>query len=84
MPKDTIVTVTSKGQATIPKKMREKHKIGRKALVVDTEDGVLFKPIVEPETERGSLRGILKNSTSTELINEGRVRADKNKTKGRA
>ena len=32
-----IVTVTKKGQATIPKKMRVRHKIGKKALVVDTE-----------------------------------------------
>src|SRR5579863_2190253 len=33
-----VVTVTKKGQATIPKKMRERHGIGRKALVEDTEE----------------------------------------------
>ena len=38
---EAIVTVTKKGQATIPKIMRDKHKIGRKAFVIDTEQGVL-------------------------------------------
>ena len=33
---DSVSTVTEKGQATIPKALREKHGIGRKVLVVDT------------------------------------------------
>lgn len=28
---ETIVTVTKKGKATIPKKLRDKHKIGKRS-----------------------------------------------------
>jgi hypothetical protein len=35
----SVVTVIKKGQATIPKKLREKHRIGKKALAIDTEEG---------------------------------------------
>ena len=53
---EAVVTVTKKGHGTIPKRMRERHGIGRKALVEDTEEGVLLKPLPSPSRERGSLR----------------------------
>ena len=67
-----MVTVTKKGQATIPKSLREKHKIGKKALVVDTEAGVLFKPISDPLAEKGSIIFLFKGKTSKQLIKEAR------------
>jgi bifunctional DNA-binding transcriptional regulator/antitoxin component of YhaV-PrlF toxin-antitoxin module len=67
----SIVTVTSKGQATIPKHMRERHKIGRKALVVDTPRGILVKPVPSPASEKGSLKGMISKS-SAEIMSEVR------------
>ncbi|MFN3655455.1 MAG: AbrB/MazE/SpoVT family DNA-binding domain-containing protein [Candidatus Nitrosotenuis sp.] len=69
---ETVVTVTKKGQATIPKELRDKHKIGKKALAVDTEEGVLLKPVPDPLMEKGSLRELFRGKTSKELIDEAR------------
>lgn len=69
---EAIVTVTKKGQATIPKRMRERHGIGRKALVEDTEEGVLLKPLPSPSTERGSLRPYFEGRSSKEIMEEVR------------
>ncbi len=43
---ETLVVVTKKGQTTIPVKLRKKYKIeeGTKLAVIDTKDGILFKP----------------------------------------
>ena len=43
---DCEVVVTRKGQTTIPVKLRLKYKIeeGTRLQVVDTNDGILFKP----------------------------------------
>ena len=71
--REVISTVTEKGQATIPKALREKHGIGRKVLVVDTRDGVLLKPIPDPSTEKGSLKELFGRTTSQELIHEARI-----------
>jgi AbrB family looped-hinge helix DNA binding protein len=40
------VTVTKKGQTTIPVRLRKKYKIeeGTRLQVVDTEEGILLKP----------------------------------------
>jgi AbrB family looped-hinge helix DNA binding protein len=40
------VVVTRKGQTTIPARLREKFKIeeGTRLQVIETEDGILFKP----------------------------------------
>ena len=81
-----VVTVTKKGQATIPKKMRERHGIGRKALVEDTEEGVLLKRLPSPSMERGSLRSVLEGGSSKEIIEEARraeSAREKALTKGR-
>ncbi len=69
---DTVVTVTKKGQATIPKELREKHKIGKKVLAVDTEEGVLLKPVPDPMMEKGSLRELFEAKTSKQLVKEAR------------
>ena len=69
---EAVVTVTKKGQATIPKIMRERHGIGRKALVEDTEEGVLLKPLPSPSMERGSLRSVFKGKSSKEVMDEVR------------
>ena len=67
---EAIVTVTKKGQATIPKKLRAKHKIGKKALVIDTKEGVLLRAIPDPSVEKGSLRSLFKTKTSHEIMKE--------------
>lgn len=69
---DIVVTVTKKGQATIPKKLRDKHRIGKKAMAVDTKEGVLLKPIPDPLMEKGSLKSVFVGKTSRQLIEEAR------------
>jgi bifunctional DNA-binding transcriptional regulator/antitoxin component of YhaV-PrlF toxin-antitoxin module len=69
---ETIVTVTKKGQATIPKELRDEHKIGKKAIAVDTKEGVLLKPIPDPLMEKGSLKDLFKGKTSRQLIEDAR------------
>jgi AbrB family looped-hinge helix DNA binding protein len=56
------VTVSSKGQITLPKDLRDRHhlKLGEKALVVDVPEGILIR------RGRRSLRGILKGSLDVE------------------
>ena len=51
-----VVSITSKGQATIPKELREKYGFNNKAQVIETPEGILFKPLRIPEEEYGSLR----------------------------
>lgn len=43
---ETEVVVTRKGQTTIPAKLRAKYKIeeGTRLEVVETDEGILFKP----------------------------------------
>jgi bifunctional DNA-binding transcriptional regulator/antitoxin component of YhaV-PrlF toxin-antitoxin module len=73
MSKQLVVTVTKKGQATIPKSMRERHRIGKKALMVDTDLGVLVKAIPNPAMERGSLKELFGKKTSRDLMSEIRA-----------
>jgi bifunctional DNA-binding transcriptional regulator/antitoxin component of YhaV-PrlF toxin-antitoxin module len=70
---ETIVTVTKKGQATIPKALRKKHKIGKKVLAIDTAEGVLFKPVQDPVMEKGSLKELFGPTTSRQLIDNARA-----------
>ncbi len=67
-----IVTVTKKGQATIPKEMREKHGVGKKVLAVDVEEGILLKPVPTPSKERGSLRRLLGKKSAREILADAR------------
>ena len=70
---EVVSTVTEKGQATIPKAFRERHGIGRKVLVLDTQEGVLLKPIPDPSTEKGPLKPLFGRATSRELMREARA-----------
>ena len=67
-----IVSITKKGQVTLPKRMREKHRIGRRAIAVETSEGILIKPLPSVEEEMGSLRELFKNKTARELLSEVR------------
>jgi len=67
-----VVTVTRKGQATIPKKLREKYGIRRKALVVGTNEGILLRPVPDPSKERGSLRKLFQDKSARKLVEEAR------------
>lgn len=68
-----IVSITKKGQATIPKDFRDKFGLKDKALVLETSEGVLFKPLPTPETDFGSLKEIFRGKTSKEILEETRI-----------
>lgn len=69
--KQKIVGITSKGQATIPAEMRRRHKLEKRALIIDTDKGLLILPTPKPEDEMGSLKGLF-NKKADELIKEAR------------
>ncbi|WP_148680886.1 AbrB/MazE/SpoVT family DNA-binding domain-containing protein [Candidatus Nitrososphaera gargensis] len=69
---EVIITVTKNGQIIVPKKFREKHHIADRAIVVDTNQGVLIKPVPDPLAEIGSLKRLFKTSTSKKLLDEAR------------
>jgi antitoxin PrlF len=76
----TTVAVTSKGQATIPKRFREKLRIDTPGRVrfVESEDGeVVVRPVPRPSELRGALRSEADEEserTATELLREERTR----------
>jgi len=76
-----IVSVTKKGQATIPKDLRDKFGVGDKVLVVETEEGILFKPLPRPENDFGSLKELFEGKTAREVLDEARAR-DRDREKG--
>jgi bifunctional DNA-binding transcriptional regulator/antitoxin component of YhaV-PrlF toxin-antitoxin module len=67
-----VVAVTKKGQATIPKVMRDRHKVGDRVLAVDVDEGILLKPLPKPSRDRGSLRQVLGKKSAQELLAEAR------------
>lgn len=70
---EIVVSVTKKGQATIPKKLRKKYGIKTKVLLVDEDDkGILLKPLPSPAEEFGSLKYLFPDKTARELVEEGR------------
>lgn len=70
--KGKIVSITKKGQATLPAELRRKHGMDRKAVVVDTEEGLLVKPLPNPNEEMGSLKEVFEKSAE-ELLTECRA-----------
>jgi AbrB family looped-hinge helix DNA binding protein len=84
----TTVTVTSKGQATIPKKFREKLHIdtpGRVQFVENEEGEIVIRPVKRPSELRGELgsdEGEEDEKSATELLREERER-DKKETDGK-
>jgi AbrB family looped-hinge helix DNA binding protein len=73
-----VVKITKKGQATIPKHLREKFGFTDRAIVVEAEDGIIFKPVPDISKEKGSLKDIFEGKTVKELIDEVR-REDREK-----
>jgi len=70
---EIIISVTKKGQATIPKKLRKKYGIKDKAVwVEDPEKGIVLRPLPDPAEEFGSLKHLFPGKTANELIEEGR------------
>jgi len=68
-----VVSITKKGQATIPKDLREKFGVGDKVLVIETGEGILLKPLPKPEDEFGSLRELFKGKTARQILDEART-----------
>jgi len=71
----TTVTVTSKGQATIPKEFREKLQIDTPGRVrfVETEGGeIVIRPVKRPSEIRGALRAEDDEKPVTALLRENR------------
>ena len=62
------VSVTKKGQATIPKRLREKYRIKGKVLMVEEEGKIMLKPIPTPKQEFDSLKTVFKGKTSKNLL----------------
>lgn len=80
----TTVTVTSKGQATIPKKFREKLHIdtpGRVRFVENERGEIVVRPVKRPSELRGALASeeTDQEKSATKLLREERQR-DKKKT----
>ena len=76
---EEIVAVTSKGQATIPKRFREKLRISTPGRVkfVETEDGdVVIRPVARPSDIRGELADGNRDgdTLATDLLREERKR----------
>lgn len=70
-----IVSVTEKGQATIPKKLREKHGITAPGRVkfAENEDGeVVVRPIGAMREFRGLERTGSEKRSATEILRESR------------
>jgi AbrB family looped-hinge helix DNA binding protein len=67
-----VVSVTKKGQATIPKRLREKYGIKNKAIVEESECGIVLKPVPSPSEDFGSLKELFKGKTAKQLLDEAR------------
>ena len=67
-----VVTVTKKGQATIPKRLRKKYGIKDKVLIEEDEKGIVLKPLPSPNNDFGSLKSVFKGKTARELLEEAR------------
>jgi antitoxin PrlF len=67
-----VVSVTKKGQATIPKRLRQKYGIKDKVIVEENECGIVFKPLPSPSNDLGSLKAMFKGKTAKQLLAEAR------------
>ncbi len=67
-----VVTVTKKGQATIPKRLRKKYGIKDKVMIEENKDGIVLKPLPSPDEDFGSLKSLFKGRTAKELLKEAR------------
>ncbi len=62
-----VVSVSEKGQVTIPKRLREKYGFKNKVLMEEGERGIVVKPLPSPSDDMGSLNGLFKDKTAKEL-----------------
>ena len=67
-----VVSVTKKGQATIPKRLRKKYGIKDKVIVEEDERGIVLKPVPSPSDDFGSLKAVFKGKTARQLLDEAR------------
>lgn len=67
-----VVSVTKKGQATIPKRLREKYGIEGKVLIMEENGGIVLKPLPAPSEDLGSLKAVFATKSSRGLIEEAR------------
>jgi antitoxin PrlF len=67
-----VVSVTKKGQATIPKRLRKKYGIKNKVIFEENECGIILKPLPSPSDDMGSLKGVFKGKTARQLLDEAR------------
>ena len=77
-----VVSVTKKGQATIPKRLRKKYGITDKVTIEENEKGIILKPLPSPDQDFGSLKSFFKGKTAQELIEDAR-KEENNKDKER-
>lgn len=75
----TTVTVSRKGQATIPKEFRDKLAIdtpGRVRFVENETGEIVIRPVKRPSELRGALadEGAERETSATELLREERKR----------
>ena len=80
----TTVTVTRKGQATIPKEFRDKLHIdtpGRVRFIENERGEVVIRPVKRPSELRGALATVgeeAREKAATELLREERERDKQN------
>ena len=53
----------------------------RKALAVDTKEGVLLKAVSDPRAEKGSLKEFFRGRTTGQLVKEAREEETKSEKK---
>ena len=67
-----VVSVTKKGQATIPKKLRQKYGIKDKVIFEENEFGIVLKRVPSPAELMGSFKAFAKGKTARQLLEESR------------
>jgi AbrB family looped-hinge helix DNA binding protein len=80
--KGTTVAVTSKGQATIPKRFREKLRIetpGRVRFVENERGEIVIRPVERPSELRGALatQADEEKPSATQLLRDERERDER-------
>ena len=70
--KTKMVSITSKGQITIPKEFRERHSLIRKARLIDDGETLRIESIQNPYEKIGSLKHLFDGKTSHEILEEHR------------
>ena len=74
----TTVSVTSKGQATIPKEFRDKLDIdtpGRVRFIENADGEIVIRPVTRPSELRGALASeVDRGKSATEQLREERER----------